>query len=291
MKRSRYIQSVLAAAAFAFVMTACGKTPTVEPVEVVSAVAETPAATPEPTETPTPTPAPTDTPTPTPTPTEEPEPELKTIGREAEGENIFKVALRNSTGKAIMGFAVKEMSMEEYPDSLLEGEDVFADGEERILYYDATEALAANEETNSEDMNAPVVTPGYDIQMTFDDGETAELHGFPFGDAEEAEIHMGEEVAYITYTSAMDGGEVSTEEAEISAKQLKEQAEAEEAYEEPVYEEPAPVYQEPAPVYEEPAPVYEEPAPVYEEPAPAAPPAEAPAAGGDDACLTDGLTY
>ena len=64
-------------------------------------------------------------------------------------------------------------------------------------------------------------------------------------------------------------------------------------YEEPapVYQEPAPVYQEPAPVYEEPAPVYEEPAPVYEEPAPAAPPAEAPAAGGDDACLTDGLTY
>ena len=127
------------------------------------------------------------------------EPELKTIGEKAEGEHVYNVTLKNATGKEISGVAIKDSSQSEFPENMMKDSDVFAADEERVLYYDATEAIAANaaEETDSD----KALTPEYTIQLTFSDGTTAELHQFPFDDVEAAEIHWEDEIAYLVYTS------------------------------------------------------------------------------------------
>ena len=251
--------------------------------------------------------------------------ELKTIGEKAEGETVFSVNLTNKTGKDIVGMAVKGAKEEEYPENMLEEGDVFAQDEERILYYDSAAVVEANEAENNVDENRPLIKPIYTVQVTFADETVQELHSFPFGDVEEADLCQGEEVMYIIYTSVAEGTEINTEEAELMEKQFAEEMPFEPeqvyydpsqiVYDVPVYQEPAapepaaqepvaapePVYEEPAvqePVYEE--PVYEEPVyqePVYEEPVYQEPVAQDPVfepvymdpAG--DGCVTDGLTY
>ena len=91
-------------------------------------------------------PAPTATEAPAPTATEVPEEPLKTIGEEKAGEYVYSAILKNETGKNITGFAVKDDSLEEYPESLLKAGDVYAAEEERILYYDAEPVIKAFEE-------------------------------------------------------------------------------------------------------------------------------------------------
>ena len=250
------------------------------------------------------------------------ETELKTIGEKAEGETIFAVKLTNSTEKDITGIAVKGSKEDEYPENMLEEEDVFVQGEKRILYYDAAAVIEANKAENEVDENRPLIRPIYNIQVTFADETVQELHSFPFGDAEEAEVCQGEEVLYITYTSLAEGTEFNTEEAELMEKQLAEEMSFEPeqitydqsqiVYDVPVYQEPAaqPAAQEPAaqPAAQEPAPqepapqepvaqepVAQEPVvqePVYQEPVvqePSFEPVYMDPAG--DGCVTDGLTY
>lgn len=153
--------------------------------------------------------------------TEEKEPELKTIGTES--EDAFKVELKNSTGKDITAISVKLTETAEYPATMLEAGDVFADEESRILYYKAEEATA--DTANAEDANAKVLTQGYDIQLTFEDSSTAELHSFPFEDIEKGEICFADEVAYVSYTSVSTEQKVETKEAELTIKADKEAAE------------------------------------------------------------------
>ena len=248
--------------------------------------------------------------------------ELKTIGEKAEGENVFAVKLTNSTEKDITGIAVKGSKEDEYPENMLEEGDVFVQGEKRILYYDAAAVIEANKAENEVDENRPLIRPIYNIQVTFADETVQELHSFPFGDAEEAEVCQGEEVLYITYTSLAEGTEFNTEEAELMEKQLAEEMSFEPeqitydqsqiVYDVPVYQEPAaqPAAQEPAaqPAAQEPAPqepapqepaaqepVAQEPVvqePVYQEPVvqePSFEPVYMDPAG--DGCVTDGLTY
>ena len=55
------------------------------------------------------------------------------------------------------------------------------------------------------------------MRLTFEDKTEAVLHNFPFGDMTKAEIHMEDEVVYLTYTSASTKAPVSTKAAEMMA--------------------------------------------------------------------------
>ena len=56
--------------------------------------------------------------------------------------------------------------------------------------------------------------PKYNIQLTFEDGTTAEIHTFPFGDTEEAELKLEGEVAYLVFDSISQKKEYNTLETE-----------------------------------------------------------------------------
>ena len=164
---------------------------------------------------------------------EEKEPELKTIGKE--DKEAFKVEIKNATGKTIKGIAIKQTDEESYPENMLEDGDVFTDQESRNLYYKAPEDTTKETEENTEDMAAESekaqekeLEQGYDIQLTFEDDSTEELHAFPFEDIEKGEICYEDDVAYLTYTSVASKEELNTKEAELAVK-VAEQKAAEEA--------------------------------------------------------------
>ena len=165
---------------------------------------------------------------------EKKEPELKTIGQE--DKEAFKVEVKNATGKNIKGVAIKLTDEEAYPENMLEEGDVFADQESRNLYYkalekneneDVTEESETTENDGTEDEK--VLEQGYDVQLTFEDDSTAELHAFPFGDIEKGDLCYADDVAYLTYTSIESKEQIDTKEAELAVKQAAEQKAAEEA--------------------------------------------------------------
>ena len=164
---------------------------------------------------------------------EEKEPELKTIGQE--DKEAFKVEIKNATGKNIKGITIKQTDEESYPENMLEDGEVFTDQESRNLYYkvpeQSTEVLEESAEdtaVESEGTQEKELEQGYDIQLTFEDDSTAELHAFPFEDIEKGEICYEDDVAYLTYTSVASKEELNTKEAELAVK-VAEQKAAEEA--------------------------------------------------------------
>ena len=170
--------------------------------------------------------------------------DLKTIGEkpEEDTEGVFSVKLKNLTGKVITGVTVKNEKDEEYPDNFLKEEDKFEADEERVLWFDPsakdkadeenkdssndTKETTDTEETKTEDAktdekaegedkdDAEKEIPKYNIQLTFEDGTTAELHTFPFGDTEEAELKLEGEVAYLVFDSISQKKEYNTLETE-----------------------------------------------------------------------------
>ena len=152
---------------------------------------------------------------------------LKNIGMESDGENVYKVVLENKTGKGIVGFSIKDSSMTEFPENMLEENDIFENDEKRNLFYDATSAMKAAENLEKgEDGSAKVLNPQMDIQLTFEDQTSLILTAFPFGDVEEAQICLEDEVAFVQYESLASEELVSTKEAEL---RIKTEAEAEAA--------------------------------------------------------------
>lgn len=165
---------------------------------------------------------------------EKKEPELKAIGQE--DKEAFKVEVKNATGKNIKGVAIKLTDEDAYPENMLEEGDVFADQESRNLYYkalekneneDVTEESETTENDGTDDEK--VLEQGYDVQLTFEDDSTAELHAFPFGDIEKGDLCYADDVAYLTYTSIESKEQIDTKEAELAVKQAAEQKSAEEA--------------------------------------------------------------
>lgn len=162
--------------------------------------------------------------------------ELKTIGEkpEEDTEGVFSAKLKNLTGKVITGVSVKNETEEAYPDNFLTEEDKFETEEERILWFDpnaeektddtkdaAETETADQEEAKTEEKSADdkkdadeKEIPKYNIQLTFEDGTTAELHTFPFGDTEEAELHLDGDVAYLIFDSISQKKEYNTLETE-----------------------------------------------------------------------------
>lgn len=188
MKRKQVTALLIGALVTAAAMTGCGK----EKNESKAAVAA-PTATPIPTQ--SPTPAPTATPVP-----------VKTMGEKVQG--AYEILLKNSTGKVITGVSVKSEKEEEYKSNLLMQKDSFTANEERILFYKAS---------GEENADGQVEKQAYNVRLTFEDNTEAVLHNFPFGDMTKAEIHMEDEVVYLTYTSAGTKAPVSTKAAEMMA--------------------------------------------------------------------------
>ena len=160
---------------------------------------------------------------------EKKEPELKAIGQE--DKEAFKVEVKNATGKNIKGVAIKLTDEDAYPENMLEEGDVFADQESRNLYYkalekneneDVTEESETTENDGTDDEK--VLEQGYDVQLTFEDDSTAELHAFPFGDIEKGDLCYADDVAYLTYTSIESKEQIDTKEAELAVKQAAEEA-------------------------------------------------------------------
>ncbi len=168
--------------------------------------------------------------------------DLKTIGEkpEEDTEGALSVKLKNTTGKVITGVAVKNEKDEEYPDNFLKEEDKFEADEERVLWFDPTQRIKqmrktrilqmykrpqilkkqnrdpkTEEKSDGEDKDdAEKEIPKYNIQLTFEDGTTAEIHTFPFGDTEEAELHLEGDIAYLVFDSISQKKEFNTLETE-----------------------------------------------------------------------------
>lgn len=136
--------------------------------------------------------------------------ELKKIGEEKGSD--YKIELKNSTGKKITGISVKLIETTEYPENMLKNGEIYEVGESRELYYTVPESNVGGEKE---------LTSGYDIQLTFEDNSTAELHSFPFEDIKKGEICF-DEVAYVKYTSVSSKDKVETKEAELAIKTEKE---------------------------------------------------------------------
>ena len=153
--------------------------------------------------------------------------ELKTIGSEVEGENVYKVALENKTGKDIISVSVKDSSMTEYPANMLAPDDAFVKDEKRNLFYDSTSAIEAAKAAQTDAAKA-ILDPQYDIQLVFDDQSTLVLNAFPFTDIKEGEICLEDAVAFVKYKSVATKEEISTKDAESNIRAQAEAA-AEEA--------------------------------------------------------------
>lgn len=218
----KHKQQRLLCAALALLMTAgimAGCAANEEPSSSAAEPSPTAAATPEATATPSP----------------EPEEKLAVIGTESSKETVLKVVLENGTKQDITAVAVKDSSLEEFPESMLKDKDVFAADEKRELYYDSESAVKAAEEAQQGDSDK-LLEPQYDVQITLKDGTVLVLHAFPFGDMEEGVIKVEEEVAYLEYTSVGSKQKVSTKDAELAVKEAAEaQAQAEEPSYEPEY--------------------------------------------------------
>lgn len=210
---------------------------------------------------------------------EKKEEELIAIGEEKDSE--YQVKVTNKTGKTITAVSVKSSDETEYPVNMMAEGDVFKAEESRLLCYTAPEPVANPDAAPTD----KVLTPAYDVQLTYEDGTIAVLHGFPFGDIDEGELFM-EEVAYIKYTSVATKSQVDTKGTEEAIKtqeeekakaeaEAKAQAEAEAAAAAAAAEAAAQTYTEEY--------YYEEPS--YDAGY------DSGATGGDDACLNGGLTY
>lgn len=145
----------------------------------------------------------------------------KTIGQEKEAENVFCVKLKNSTGRDIIGVAVKLAENAEFSENMLDAEDVFSVKEERILFYESVENEASDIQKESSE-NDKLLTQGYDVQLTFSDGSTKVLHSFPFEDIKEGEICFEDEVAFLKYTNISAKENVDTKNAELAVKNAEE---------------------------------------------------------------------
>lgn len=153
------------------------------------------------------------------------EDEAKNIGKDAEG--AFHVMLTNMTGKDVKAVQISNTTDYSKANNLLTDEDIFKADEERMLCYLPVKEEKIKEEAAKEGEKVVLV---YNIQFTFADDTTAEIHTFPFGDVEASELHLEGEVAYLVFESVSQKKEINTQESETKiAEEIKAVKEAAEA--------------------------------------------------------------
>ncbi len=202
--------------------------------QAAAILTETP--TPTPTDTPTPTatatPTPTDTPTPTPTqavtiepleitPNPDPDEGLKLIGEKVEGKNVIRKKITNATGVDITGVFFRDQWMEDWPDNMLSGDDVWKDMETRYLYYDPTETLERAKDYGEAAKLRMLVLFG-------EDGDGILRH-LPLEDMSDIQLMRDDDVFYLKYVSIKDMSEKSTERLEKGLEEEEDQPSVTEA--------------------------------------------------------------
>ena len=143
----------------------------------------------------------------------ETENEILQIG-EKTSDADYQVMMTNSTGKNITSAAIC-VDGGAYSENLIPEGEVFSDQTQAMLVFAPAELKEGQ-----------TSAPRYDIELTFDDGLTAGLHTFPFGDADAVTILLDEltgddldegtaeetiEIAYIRFTSKSLGSEQDTQ--------------------------------------------------------------------------------
>ena len=118
--------------------------------------------------------------------------DLKTVGEKTEGCIAFK--LRNGTGKKITGLAIKTADETEFPENMMEADDVFELKEKKRVYFSKENSEAETAEETSED-----TAPTYDMQLTFEDGTTADVHGIVLEDLGTLTLREKDGIIYGTY--------------------------------------------------------------------------------------------
>ena len=134
-------------------------------------------------------------------------------------ETAYRVILENDAGKIIKGISVRTDGGE-YSSSLLPEGTMFRVTRQMVLYVEPVEPKV-NEK-------GKIVPPVYDLQLTFLDDTQAEIHTFPFGDADFCEIHVKDDIAYLKFSSLSLKSMQNTLEAE-KAVRVQEKLKADQA--------------------------------------------------------------
>ena len=135
---------------------------------------------------------------------------LPVIGTPSDSADVYRIHVKNSTGKNIVSVQIKDIYAGDYPENMLAADDVFADGEERMLYFDASSYEEGTQ---------------YTIKVIFEEGRYRTGTAWPFEDMKDAELLLGD-VLHAAYTSHELGTEMDTETMEMVYRQAKAEAEA-----------------------------------------------------------------
>lgn len=164
---------------------------------------------------------------------EEPQEDILVIGKET--VNAIQVEATNTTGKEIVDIAIKDSSQEEYPDSLMNADQVIGDEQKVLIYFEPE----ATEEKKEEEGRAAdlILRDLFSVQITFDDESLVELHDLNFEEISDIKFCLSEEgVGYLEYLTSEGEKENTLEfekgllaEQEAAAKAAEEARAAEEA--------------------------------------------------------------
>ena len=113
---------------------------------------------------------------------------------DAESAGCIAFKLRNGTGKKITGLAIKTADETEFPENMMEADDVFELKEKKRVYFSKENSEAETAEETSED-----TAPTYDMQLTFEDGTTADVHGIVLEDLGTLTLREKDGIIYGTY--------------------------------------------------------------------------------------------
>ncbi len=135
------------------------------------------------------------------------------IGEAAEGAQTFDIA--NKTEADITNIAFKNSNSDEYEAGLMAEGQTWKAGETatvNVVLPEATEAITADDLTLEEDNPARdiLLRDCWDIQVTFADGTTSEMHNVLADDIASAELWVEDGKVYMLYTSKESGEEVDS---------------------------------------------------------------------------------
>ncbi|MDH6365289.1 hypothetical protein M2139_002282 [Enterococcus sp. PF1-24] len=139
------------------------------------------------------------------------------IGEKTKAEDEYQLILNNKTTKDIQGVAVRDMTKEKFSDNLMAEGNIFTNENQAVFYF-SPETLGIAAET--EEKSGFVINSGYDVEITFADGEQGVIHGLPFDDVAEATLLYEENILYIEYTMLSTNQWVSTFETEKMAQEI-----------------------------------------------------------------------
>ncbi|MGI6220978.1 MAG: hypothetical protein ACOYIP_03780 [Coriobacteriales bacterium] len=155
------------------------------------------------------------------------------IGEEAEGTQAIEIT--NSTEKDITNIAIKNSNSSDYEAGLMGEGTTWAAGQTATLNValpEATDPISADDLTLADDDPARdiLLRDSWDIQLTFADGSTAEMHNLLVNDIAKAELVADGDAVSMKYTSKESGEEVDSkaiEEEYQAAKAAEDEAKAE----------------------------------------------------------------